>query len=135
MIARSSVLLNARREYPTTDDFLFSNNLDDYDVIPGINYEDLNMSLPMFKDKVQTVKEEAIRRIKGKVQRYEWWGEKPLSKVIFLAILAALGGAIAGYLGIWIIFGIMSWVIVPSVSKFIRWLALGFRDGISNAKE
>ncbi len=74
---------------------------------------------------------ERIRGIERKVQRYERWGEMPLSKVRFSAILAALVGAAIGYLPIWVVFGIISWVIVPSVSKFIRWLALGFRDDMA----
>ncbi|MCK4753516.1 MAG: hypothetical protein KAS75_08710 [Planctomycetes bacterium] len=123
-------LLNSRTEYGGAE-FVFGDKtvtLHCWDVFPGINEVMLSMPLDVLNKEAQTAKENALKRIEENLKSYDSWGKITFSGVILLAILAALGGAIAGYLGIWVLWfgGIAIYKFV--ISKFIKWLVQGFRD-------
>jgi len=99
-----------------------------YDVFPGIHEDMLSVPLPIWEEKAQTAKENAIQNARKQMKQHEWWGEKRSSEIILLGTLAALVGAAVGYLGAWVVLWFGGMALYKFGSKFIRWLVQGFRD-------
>jgi hypothetical protein len=63
-------------------------------------------------------------------QRFIYWKNLPKIKLIGMVVLYGLGGAVAGYVGIWVI-----WYIGLANFILIRWLVLGFREDKSTDEQ
>ncbi len=71
-----------------------------------------------FRDKYGSCVEKA-RSLLG---AYNFWVKLSTKQVIGLLVLIGLGCAIAGFCGIWAIYGLLRWAIIP----IVRWATTGF---------
>ncbi|MBN1796329.1 MAG: hypothetical protein JW804_06620 [Sedimentisphaerales bacterium] len=89
-------------------------------LFPGVNKDMLDTPLNVLNKEARAAKELAIENAKKRFEKHEYWGTKSTIEAEFIGIAAALGGAVLGFLG--------TWVIGLSIYKFFEWLILGFRD-------
>ncbi len=57
------------------------------------------------------------------IDAYNFWVGLSAKQFISLLVLGSLGCAIAGFCGIWAIYGLLRWAIIP----IVRWATTGFR--------
>ncbi len=57
------------------------------------------------------------------IHAHNFWVGLSAKQFISLLVLGGLGCAIAGFCGIWAIYGLLRWAIIPT----IRWVIIGFR--------
>lgn len=73
---------------------------------------------------------EAIENERKKIEVLEkerktsFWYNLSIAKLVGMVVLYGLGGAVAGYVGTWVVL----WYGSLIVFMFLRWLALGFRE-------
>ena len=66
-----------------------------------------------------------------KRQRLIYWSNLPIVKLIGMVVLCGLSGAVAGYVGTWVVL----WYVGLANFILIRWLVLGFREDKPKDKE
>jgi hypothetical protein len=90
------------------------------DVFPGINKDMLYVPLDVLEKAAQSAKEQANEKAKQRLKDHEYWGTKSTITFVLIGMVAALVGAVLGFLA--------TWIISTSIYRFIEWLILGFRD-------
>jgi hypothetical protein len=85
--------------------------LDADDVFPGIYMDMLDLPLDSLDEKAKTAKEKAYKTIEKNIKSHELWGNKRLSEIICLSILASLPAGLIGFLAVWFFFFLLRWLV------------------------